>query len=160
MEPIKRTDVPPGMTTFQFIRARTGYDEAVKRVAPRIGRRRRLVFDLVDIDVEALGREIEAAVERLGFRGWRHGAGESRIYGGLSLTCNPRHQDGLDPHARTLGTPRVAADAFFWNSTGGHAAARWMDDDGFSGRSQWPPPFRMPLAARVSTSTSAMAMTR
>lgn len=136
MEPIKRADVPPEMTTFQYIRARSGYDEAVRRVSPRVGRRRRLVFDLAGVDIEALRQEIEAAVDRLGFRGWRHSGGESRIYGGLSLTCNPRHQDGLDPHASTLGTPRVDADRFFWNSTGGHARLRdsYFDSYGFDSR--------------------------
>lgn len=136
MVPIKRADVPPAMTTFQYIRSRTGYDEAVKRVTPRVGRRRRLVFDLQAIDIAALRAEIEAAVERLGFRGWRHSGGESRIYGGLSLTCNPRHQDGLDPMASTLGTPRVDADRFFWNSISDHDRLRdsYFDSYGFDTR--------------------------
>jgi hypothetical protein len=136
MDMIKRADVPPEMTVFQFIRSRTGYDAAVKRVTPRVGRKRRLVFDLEALDVACLRREIEAAVERLGFRGWRHSGGESRIYGGLSLTCNPRHQDGLDPLASTLGTPRVDPDRFFWNSTSGHAALRdsYFDSYGFDTR--------------------------
>lgn len=136
MQAIRRADVPPGMTMFQYIRSRTDYDAAIAAVKPRVGRRRRYVLAIDGVDLGRLRAQVEAAVASLGFRGWRHSGGESRTYGGLSLTCNPHHQDGLDPHASTLGTPRNARDAFFWNSTGGHAQLRdgYFDSYGFCTR--------------------------
>lgn len=136
MQPIRLADVPPGMTVFQFIRQESGYDAAIAHLQPRIGRRARHAFDLPEDDVVRLRRAVEAIVAELGFQGWRHAGGESTSYGGVSLTCNPRHQDGLDPHASTLGTPRNARDEFFWSSTGHHAVLRdsYFDTYGFNTR--------------------------
>jgi len=138
MQPIRIADVPPGMTVFQFIRASTDYDDVVARCAPRVGRRGRFAFALDGVDLAVLRGEVEDALTRLGFRGWRHADGESRIYGGLSLTCNPRHQDGLDPHASTLGTPRNTRDKFYWSSTGTHTQLRdsYFDSYGFATRTE------------------------
>ena len=136
MQPIRTADVPPEMTVFQFIRQVTGYDAAITHLQPRIARRGRYAFDLPESAIARLRDTVEALVRELGFRGWRHSGGESASYGGLSLTCNPRHQDGLDPHTSTLGTPRNARDEFFWSSTGHHAVLRdsYFDTYGFNAR--------------------------
>jgi hypothetical protein len=128
---IRVADVPPGMTVFQYIRSRCDHDRLAARCVPRVGRRARLSFDLGGTDLSALRAEVEAALARHGFRGWRHAAGESRAYGGLSLTWNPRHQDGPDPEAATLGTPRNAREEFFWNSVGRHEQLRDSYFDGY-----------------------------
>lgn len=129
-------DVPAAMTTFQYLREVTDYTRAVAAVRPRIGRRGRYAFALDPALVEALRESVLAALATVGFRGWRHADGESRGYGGFSLTCNPAHQDGLDPHASTLGTPRNARDAFYWSATGTHAQLRdsYFDTYGFRRR--------------------------
>jgi hypothetical protein len=138
MQPIRIADVPPAMTVFQYLRARTDYAAAVAACRPRVGRRGRFAFDLGGVDLDAIRDQVVAALERRGFRGWRHAGGESRSYGGMSLTWNPEHQDAPDPEASTLGTPRNARDAFFWNSTEGHAALRdsYFDSYGFRRRTE------------------------
>jgi len=138
MQPIRIADVPPAMTVFQYLRARTDYAAAVAACIPRVGRRGRFAFDLGGVDLDAIRDQVVAALERRGFRGWRHAGGESRSYGGMSLTWNPEHQDAPDPEASTLGTPRNARDAFFWNSTEGHAALRdsYFDSYGFRRRTE------------------------
>ena len=131
--PIPIADVPRAMTVFQYLRARTGYDAAVAGCAPRVGRRGRFSFDLPGVDLDGIRAQVTEALDRRGFRGWRHAGGESRTYGGLSLTWNPEHQDAPDPEASTLGTPRNARDAFFWNSTAAHETLRdsYFDSYGF-----------------------------
>lgn len=128
--------VPPARTVFQHIRSVSDHDRLARLVRPRVGRRSRYVFALAPDLVAALRDSVSEIAAAIGFRGWRHSAGESRSYGGFSLTCNPRHQDGLDPHASTLGTPRNARDAFYWSSTEAHAELRdsYFDTYGFRAR--------------------------
>lgn len=138
MQPIPIADVPRDMTVFQHLRACTGYDAAMATCVPRVGRRGRFSFDLPGIDLDAIRVQVEQAIARSGFRGWRHADGESRTYGGLSLTWNPDHQDSPEPEASTLGTPRNAREAFFWNSTGTHEQLRdsYFDSYGFRRRTE------------------------
>lgn len=137
-QPIPIADVPPHMTVFQYLRTRTDYDDAIASCAPRVGRRGRFSFDLPGVDLDAIRAQVDEALERRGFRGWRHADGESRTYGGLSLTWNPDHQDAPDPEASTLGTPRNAREAFFWNATGTHERLRdsYFDSYGFRRRTE------------------------
>ena len=131
--PIPIADVPRAMTVFQYLRARTGYDAAVAGCAPRVGRRGRFSFDLPGVDLDGIRTQVTEALDRRGFRGWRHAGGESRTYGGLSLTRNPEPQAAPDPERSTLRTPRNAPDAFFWNSTAAHETLRdsYFDSYGF-----------------------------
>lgn len=128
--------VPPAMTVFQYIRSASDYDRLIRAVRPRIGRRSRYVFALPPALVAALAESVSAIADTVGFHGWRHSDGESAGYGGFSLTCNPTHQDGLDPHASTLGTPRNDRGAFFWSATGTHTQLRdsYFDTYGFRTR--------------------------
>ena len=133
---IRVAEVPPGDTVFSYLRRRTGYDQALRAVRPRRAYASQLELALVDVSLAALR---DAAVEVLaleGFRGWRHAGGESKRYGGLSLTWNPDHQDRPDPHAGTLGTPRNARDEFFWRQMSHHREVRhsYFDTYGFRRR--------------------------
>jgi hypothetical protein len=134
--PIRVADVPRGDTVFSYLRRRTGFDRAVRAARPRRARAAQLELELDGVDLAALR---DAAVEILaleGFRGWRHAGGESRRYGGLSLTWNPDHQERPDPHAGTLGTPRNARDEFFWRAMQHHEEVRhsYFDTYGFRRR--------------------------
>jgi hypothetical protein len=55
------------------------------------------------------------------------------VYGGFSLTYNPDHQDGLDPHVSSIGTPKNARSEFFWNATDSHEVLKnsYFDTYGF-----------------------------
>ncbi|MBL8701909.1 MAG: hypothetical protein JNK67_26235 [Alphaproteobacteria bacterium] len=124
------------MTVFQYIRAVSDYDRLVATVRPRTGRRSRYMYALEPELVAALTASATTLAAEIGFRGWRHAEGESRSYGGISLTWNPAHQDALDPHASTLGTPRNSREAFYWSATQGHARLRdsYFDTYGFRTR--------------------------
>ena len=73
--PIPIADVPRAMTVFQYLRAHTGYDAAVAACAPRVGRRGRFSFDLPGVDLDGIRTQVTEALERRGFRGWRHAGG-------------------------------------------------------------------------------------
>ncbi len=129
-------EVPPDETVFSWLRKRTGYDRAVRSVRPRVGLTGRLELDLPGVELDRLRDAVVEVLALEGFRGWRHRDGESRTYGGLSLTWNPDHQERPDPHAATLGTPRNARSEFFWRSLEHHRDVRhsYFDTYGFRRR--------------------------
>lgn len=133
---IRVSEVPPGETVFSFLRRRSGYDRAIRAVRPVRAIAGQLELDLINVDVGALRDSVVEMLALEGFRGWRHAEGESRRYGGLSLTWNPDHQDRPDPHEGTLGTDRNARDEFFWRSTQHHREIRhsYFDTYGFRRR--------------------------
>jgi hypothetical protein len=133
---IRVAEVPPGDTVFSYLRRCTGYDHAARAVRPRRAYGGQIELALVGVDLAALRDAVVEVLSLEGFRGWRHAGGESRRYGGLSLTWNPDHQDSPDPHAGTLGTPRNARDEFFWRRTEHHAELRhsYFDTYGFRRR--------------------------
>ena len=128
--------VPQSETIFGYMRGNTAYDTAMRRVRSRLQERSKLEFDMVDVDIERLRNDVLEIVNSHGFTGWRHKDGESKTYGGFSLTYNPDHQDGLDPHVSTLGTPKNASSEFFWNATQKHEILKhsYFDTYGFRAR--------------------------
>ena len=49
------------------------------------------------------------------------------------MTFNPNHQDNLDPHVSSIGTPKNLRSEFFWNATGAHEILKhsYFDSYGF-----------------------------
>lgn len=130
------SDIPKGETIFAYLRRQTGYDQAIQKVKPRIKMSDRLELQLVETDAEALKQSVLNIIATYGYSGWRHANGESKSYGGFSLTYNPEHQDGLDPHVSTLGTPKNRGGEFFWSSMQNHEALKhsYFDTYGFRAR--------------------------
>lgn len=91
---------------------------------------------MVDVDLPRLLASVLEIVQIYGMGGWRSSGGESKTYGGFSLTYNPNHQDGIDPHVSTLGTPKNAASEFFWNKIEKHEVLlhSYFDTYGFRAR--------------------------
>jgi hypothetical protein len=126
-------DIPDSETIFSFMRKNTSYGRACGGVHMRLRDAPKIELDLVDVDVERLKQSVLDIVREYGFSGWRHKDGESKTYGGFSLTYNPNHQDGLDPHVSSIGTPKNTRSEFFWNATGRHEALKhsYFDSYGF-----------------------------
>ena len=112
--------IPAAETIFSFMQGQTAYAAACGKVRSMLGEVRKIELDLVDADVGALRACVLEIIGQYGFTGWRHKDGESKTYGGFSLTYNPDHQDGGDPHISSIGTEKNASDEFFWATTGHH----------------------------------------
>ncbi len=125
--------VPVTETIFSHIQKRTSYDAACAVVTPNVRDTRKLEMDLVGVDVAALKRSVTDIVEQYGFSGWRHKDGESKTYGGFSLTYNPDHQDALDAHVSSIGTPKNASSEFYWAAVQQHLELKhsYFDTYGF-----------------------------
>jgi hypothetical protein len=129
-------EIPQSETIFSFIRKNIAYEHACRSVHSKLGGARKIELEIVDVDIERLKDAVLAIVHDYGFAGWRHKDGESRTYGGFSLTYNPNHQDGLDPHVSSIGTPKNPRSEFFWNATARHESLKhsYFDTYGFRTR--------------------------
>jgi hypothetical protein len=126
-------DIPDSQTIFQYIQGKTPYEKACQTVRSRLFGRPKIELELVDIDLARLKQSVLDIVSDKGFSGWRHQDGEDPGYGGFSLTYNPNHQDGVDPHISSIGTPKNKRAEFFWSSTGRHEVLKhsYFDTYGF-----------------------------
>ena len=125
--------IPESETIFSFMRKNTNYGRACGAVRMRLRDISKIELELVDVDLEKLKQSVIDIVAAHGFSGWRHKGGESKTYGGFSLTFNPNHQDNLDPHVSSIGTPKNLRSEFFWNATGAHEILKhsYFDSYGF-----------------------------
>jgi hypothetical protein len=131
-------EIPLTETIFSFIRKHTHYEEACRSVHTKLRDTRKIELEIVDVDLERLKQSVLDIVRERGFGGWRHKDGESLTYGGFSLTYNPDHQDDLDPHVSTIGTPKNARSEFFWNATARHEHLKHSYFDTYGFRSRTP----------------------
>jgi hypothetical protein len=129
-------DIPNSETIFQHLRAHTNYEEACNTVSSRLFSRSKIELDLPGVDLERLKQSVLDVVKEYGFSGWQHKDGEDPTYGGFSLTYNPDHQDSIDPHHSSIGTPKNARSEFFWDATGHHEFIKnsYFDSYGFRTR--------------------------
>lgn len=133
MKPIRVREVPSTETVFSYLKKKTGYAEACQAVTSELCHRTKIELQLVDVDVGELISSVHEIVKERGFSGWRHKHGTSQSYGGFSLTYNPNHQDQIDPHVSSIGTPKNEASEFFWNATKSHPQLKdsYFDSYGF-----------------------------
>jgi hypothetical protein len=129
----KVESIPPAETISHYIQGQTQYEPACQQVRSKFSGARKIELDMVDTDVSELRQCVLDIIEQYGYSGWRHKDGESKTYGGFSLTYNPDHQDGIDPHVSSIGTPKNASDEFFWATTGTHRVLKhsYFDTYGF-----------------------------
>jgi hypothetical protein len=90
--------MPADKTIFSFIKNSTDYDRVCRSMRTKLRDTERIELELAGVDVDGLLASVKRIIDERGFRGWQHKDGESKIYGGFSLTYNPDHQDKLDPH--------------------------------------------------------------
>ena len=100
-----------------------------KREFPNI-----LAFKIRNWEVDKMRSSIEEALQLYGDHGWMSSNGRDARYTGFSLVYNPNHQDGIDPNASTLGTPKNSPKEFFWGSTQNHDVIKnsYFDTLGFT----------------------------
>ena len=130
------SEVPSDQTIFSHIRKHSKYEKACNAVRCRLANTEKIELALADVDLASLRQSILDIIDERGFVGWQHKDGQSRTYGGFSLTYNPDHQDGMDPHVSSIGTPKNLRTEFFWNATERHERLKhsYFDTYGFRRR--------------------------
>lgn len=132
----KVSSIPETKTIFSHMQETTSFDEACRRVKSKFGELRKIELEPVDTDIAALKVCVLNVVDQYGYSGWRHQGGQSKNYGGFSLTYNPEHQDGADPHTSSIGTSKNSDKEFFWAATNHHEVLKhsYFDTYGFRKR--------------------------
>jgi len=124
-------DCPPTMTISSWLKKQTDWVPLMlstksTRKYPTV-----MAFTIDDFNPAILASSIIDATKIYGDHGWRSTQGSNNAYTGFSLVYNPNHQDNLDIHASTLGTPRNTRDEFFWNKIENYDTLRDSYFDGY-----------------------------
>ncbi len=120
---IRVQDAPTDRVIFSYLAEKTGYAEAIRSVTARtrLDAQQKLELSLPGTDIEKLRTSVIDALRQHGTAGWQYTGGYSLAYGGLSLTCNPDHADGVDPRFSSMGSPRNRAADFTYVPKGDYA---------------------------------------
>ena len=114
-------DVPDHLTIFQYIRAQTDWMDVARRCKPVRNYPLVMEFDgEAWLDYPKLQTCLDENFETFGSYGWVSKGAESKDYTGVSMTYNPEHQDEMNVHASTLGTPKNKVNEFFYGSAQHH----------------------------------------
>lgn len=124
-------DCPESITVSKWLKSQTDWVALMDTVKPVRKYPTVMAFKIDNFDPIALRDSILEATEIYGDHGWKSAQGESLSYTGFSLVYNPKHQDNLDVHSSTLGTPRNNKDEFFWNKTHNHSVLKDSYFDGY-----------------------------
>jgi hypothetical protein len=127
-------DCPESLTISQWLKNQTDWIQLMQSVKPRTKYPSILVFKIKDFNPILLEESIMEATKIYGDHGWQSSDGNDPSYTGFSLVYNPNHQDGLNIHASTLGTPKNNKQEFFWNTVKNHDSLRnsYYDSYGFN----------------------------
>jgi hypothetical protein len=129
-------DIPDKYTVADYLKANTDFVERMDSCVPGRKYPDIIEFDGGWIDYPALQNCLSDGFKQFGEYGWLRQQGEGVTYTGVSLVYNPDHQDGLDVHRSTLGTQKISAQNFFWNSHETHKIFKnsYFDTYGFRHR--------------------------
>ena len=127
-------DCPEHLCLWDWIADQTKFSIFQKASKPKRSYPDILAFKIKDWNPEAMAACIDEALQMYGDHGWITNSGSDKSYTGFSLVYNPEHQDGIDPNASTLGTPKNAGEQFFWGSTQNHDTLKnsYFDTLGFN----------------------------
>jgi hypothetical protein len=131
MQKFYTKDCPEQLTVSKWLKRSTDWEKLMGTVKPRREYPTVMKLKIEDFDPDQMAASILKATEIYGDHGWKSTEGESDGYTGFSLVYNPAHQDGLDPHSSTLGTPRNSTSEFFWNKTENHQILKNSYFDGY-----------------------------
>jgi hypothetical protein len=131
MQKFYTSDCPRELTVSKWLKKNTDWVELMNTVKPRRVYPKVMKFRIDDFNPVAMADCILAATKIYGDHGWKDAGGASDGYTGFSLVYNPNHQDGLDPHSSTLGTPKNSITEFFWNKTEKHQVLKDSYFDGY-----------------------------
>jgi hypothetical protein len=124
-------DVPESKTISSWLKQETNWTELMNATKPRQKYPNILKFTIDDFDPSLMAEAMLEATRIYGDYGWQSKEGAAKSYSGFSLVYNPNHQDNLDCHASTLGTPKNPMDKFFWNSIENHSMLKNSYFDGY-----------------------------
>jgi hypothetical protein len=127
-------DCPEDMTIVNWLLQNSDWSDQMAKIKPRISYPKILTFKISNFDADQLTKDYNEASETYGEYGWRHATDESSLYTGISLVYNPNHQDKLNIHASTLGTPKNKKEEFVFGSLETHQVLRngYFDSYGFN----------------------------
>lgn len=127
-------DCPDELPVSKWLKNNTDWESLMTTVKPVNTIDNIIRLRLRDFNAETLNDSITEILSLYGEHGWKSSEGESAGYTGFSLVYNPNHQDGLDQHSSTLGTPKNSNKEFFWNATKNHTLLKdsYFDTYGFT----------------------------
>lgn len=131
-------DCPETLQIVNWLKSQTDWVSLMNTIKPREKYPPMISFKIDNFDSEKVKNSILDATKIYGDFGWRSAQGSSSKYTGFSLVYNPNHQDSLDIHASTLGTPKNNKDEFFWMNTEKHSVLKDSYFDGYSFNSPTP----------------------
>lgn len=124
-------DCPANITVSRWLKNNSDWESLMQTVKPKTVFDEVICLRVADFDPAAISNSITEALGIYGDHGWKSSEGEDPGYTGFSLVYNPDHQDGLDPHSSTLGTPKNSNSQFFWNSKQQHSQLKNSYFDGY-----------------------------
>lgn len=127
-------DCPEKMPVITWLKNNTDWASLMTTVKPVNDIDNIIRLRIRDFNAVALNNSITEILSLYGEHGWNSSEGEHFGYSGFSIVYNPNHQDGLDQHSSTLGTPKNSSSQFFWNSTQNHTVLKnsYYDTYGFT----------------------------
>ena len=128
------SDVPPEYTISGWLYRQTDWAEVGNKCQPRRDYGEGLQLAIEGFDQDALLSSVHQALAMWGDHAWTTSSGIDASYTGFSLTYDPRHQEGLDPHKSSLGTSKVPAHMFEYGAKVNHAQLKhsYYDAYGFT----------------------------
>jgi hypothetical protein len=125
-------DCPETLTISSWLKKQTDWIPLMLSTKSRCKYPSVMAFKIDNFDYKQLENSILDATTVYGDHGWQSVQGSSTGYTGFSLVYNPNHQDKLNIHASTLGTPRNNKDDFFWNKTQNYKILKDSYFDGYA----------------------------
>jgi hypothetical protein len=125
MQKFSPKDCPKDQTVFQWISSQIDYEEAKQSAPPKQKYPDILSFEIKNWDLQKMTICLDEIIEKYGDHSWANNDGRAdnikNFYTGFSLVYNPNHQEGLDPHASTLGTKKNStSEEMYWAGTQNH----------------------------------------
>lgn len=114
------SEVPDEMTVMQYIGMRSGFYDVARRVPPKRRYPEIMVIRGIEVDAQRMANCLKEVHEKFGIYPWTTAEGPIHGYRGFSLVYNPNHQDNLDVHQATLGTPKNTTQQFYWSKVETH----------------------------------------
>lgn len=126
------SECPDNSSVFSWLSENTNFQEAVRDIQTSF--KFKTLIDIPHrLDIDQIVNNTISALDKFGIKGWQTTKGESKAYGGLSMTYNPDLAESVDPNQNTLGTKTNKPDMFYYGSTEKFSSIRntYFDSYGF-----------------------------
>ena len=113
-------EVPNETTVIGYIARKTNMHEKIAHLRPRRRYSQMLTIRGIEVDTERMARCLSEIHETFGLFPWSSVEGPIHGYRGFSLAYNPDHQDKLEIHQSSIGTPKNNKTQYFYAETESH----------------------------------------